>query len=932
METAPTLDTVLQALNALYHNPDVVGKEKASVWLGELQRSVFAWQIADQLLQLSQDVESCYFAAQTMRTKIQLAFHELPPNSHQSLRDSLLTHIGKVTPETQAVIVTQLCLALADLALQMASWKCAAKDLIEKFGNNVQHLHFLLEVLTVMPEEINSRSLRLGANRRKELTEELASAAPLVLQLLTACTENGACTVDERLQIKVFRCLGSWFSISAIPQDQIVNSKLLMVPFMALMNKDCPNMLHEAACDCICSAFYSTENQEKNSLLAQSLFQGVMNLPDAYHMSVADEDLDKSINYCRIFTEMGESFLETIAYQPNQGLGDLRTVELILTCVGHHQYEVAEITFNFWYRLSEILYQVDKTDLNECFKPYIQRLIVALCRHCQFDPDHDGIPKESGDFGDFRTRVSELIKDVVFLVGSSSCFAQMFENLKSQATAATWDQSEAALFVMCAVAKNILLEEKDIVPQVLQAILSMPETAHIAVRYTSTQLVGELAEWMDQNPECIDLVLQFLLSCLKQPQLATVAATAIQNVCTACRDRMGTAHFPSILQTVQAVDELHVSNNAAIGLLKGAAMILARLSHDEITEGLKKLCFIQTSCLSKLLETNIVAKYTVGTGSDPTLWLDRLAAIFRHTNPTVMNGEVHPCKPVIEEIWPVLSKTCDLYQDDVRVIERCCRCIRFAVRCVGKGSASLLTPLVTQMVQLYEKHTHSCFLYLGSILVDEYGTETGCVQGLLDMLQAFCRPTFYILEERRGLQYHPDTVDDLFRLCTRFVQRSPVPFLQCTVIKAIICCAIAACGLDHRDANASVMKFLTELAKASRNHEDKEDFQVRKKLILEIFAEHGAALMQSIINACVFCLPSYMIVDVADVVMELMVVDRPAVCKWLEAALKALPTESSGGSVTATHKQLTDFHKAVTIAEEAKQVSVAIRDFARLYR
>jgi hypothetical protein len=72
-------------------------------------------------------------------------------------------------------------------------------------------------------------------------------------------------------------------------------------------------------------------------------------------------------------------------------------------------------------------------------------------------PLQDGIPKESGDFGDFRVRVSELIKDVVFLVGSSSCFAQMFENLKSQASAATWDQSEAALFVMCAVAKNILL-------------------------------------------------------------------------------------------------------------------------------------------------------------------------------------------------------------------------------------------------------------------------------------------------------------------------------------------------------------------------------------------------------------------------------------------------------------------------------------------
>lgn len=35
-------------------------------------------------------------------------------------------------------------------------------------------------------------------------------------------------------------------------------------------------------------------------------------------------------------------------------------------------------------------------------------------------------------------------------------------------------------------------------------------------------------------------------------------------------------------------------------------------------------------------------------------------------------------------------------------------------------------------------------------------------------------------------------------------------------------------------------------------------------------------------------------------------------CRWLETTLKALPTSNSGGAVTATHKQLTDFHKAVT--------------------
>lgn len=41
MEHEPSLETVQQALTALYFNPDTSGKEKASIWLGELQKSVW---------------------------------------------------------------------------------------------------------------------------------------------------------------------------------------------------------------------------------------------------------------------------------------------------------------------------------------------------------------------------------------------------------------------------------------------------------------------------------------------------------------------------------------------------------------------------------------------------------------------------------------------------------------------------------------------------------------------------------------------------------------------------------------------------------------------------------------------------------------------------------------------------------------------------
>ena len=41
------------------------------------------------------------------------------------------------------------------------------------------------------------------------------------------------------------------------------------------------------------------------------------------------------------------------------------------------------------------------------------------------------------------------------------------------------------------------------------------------------------------------------------------------------------------------------------------------------------------------------------------------------------------------------------------------------------------------------------------------------MMNLFVFIQAFCAPTFKLLEEANGLRNHPDTVDDLFRLCLR---------------------------------------------------------------------------------------------------------------------------------------------------------------------
>lgn len=77
-----------------------------------------------------------------------------------------------------------MCVALADLALQMPSWDKPVVDLINRFGGETSSLWPLLEVMKVLPEE--TKTLRIGANRREHVLMDLKSCADTVTEYLVS--------------------------------------------------------------------------------------------------------------------------------------------------------------------------------------------------------------------------------------------------------------------------------------------------------------------------------------------------------------------------------------------------------------------------------------------------------------------------------------------------------------------------------------------------------------------------------------------------------------------------------------------------------------------------------------------------------------------------------------------------------------------------
>lgn len=342
--------------------------------------------------------------------------------------------------------------------------------------------------------------------------------------------------------------------------------------------------------------------------------------------------------------------------------------------------------------------------------------------------------------------------------------------------------------------------------------------------------------------------------------VGAAAAASLQSISTMCNEHMP-RHVPILLQLLRQVDTCAITNGAVIGLLSGVANIVQCVPHGDMTAALRELCSLQIAPLCELMERDAVP--IRGTKTDPVLWLDRLAAVFRGVNVRLAEGEMNPCRTVVIEVWPVLSRAFEKYQNDLRIMERCCRwvlfhikerrtylysavritsnklychhrALRFTLRCVSQQVGELLEPIVLQIKQLYVIHKHSCYLYIGSILVDEYASDPACVPILLDMLDAFIHPTFQLLQEEDGLRNHPDTVDDFFRLCARFIQRAPVAFLQCAALPHIIQCALLACSLDHKEANTSVMKFFYDLIGAGQCGKLQPDYGVRKVLVERI--------------------------------------------------------------------------------------------------
>ncbi|KJH52581.1 hypothetical protein DICVIV_01166 [Dictyocaulus viviparus] len=428
------------------------------------------------------------------------------------------------------------------------------------------------------------------------------------------------------------------------------------------------------------------------------------------------------------------------------------------------------MTFNIWYRISEGLFSFEDDQHIEKFKPYVIRYLDALYRHCRYDTEEEGIPDRDGDFADFRLKMHAMLM---------SCSQN-----------GTWDETEAALFIISTVIGNIIPEENVVVPELVNAIIRLPSTSHPALLLTSIDLLGSASEWLSKNSSHLEKVVEWILHLAVIPSFAAPATEAIDKIVV--RSSSELLHLIPLL--VRLIPHLETSQCqgkkmevAISSCLKACTTLIMNLPEAGISLRLSELAqpiierlqlvISSTSVIITNNENEKAADSWARIAGEPVLWIDRIATIFREVRPwnggnlkTVNSiaSDAAPWLDIATKLYEVLSETLTRYESASRVVEHCCRSIRFIVRSLGLQSIGFVEPLITQMMDIFSRHQHSCFLYLSSILVDEYGSMESLQPGLMIMLESFAHGTFTVLTLENGPRDHPDTVDDLFRLAMRY--------------------------------------------------------------------------------------------------------------------------------------------------------------------
>ncbi|KAM0892616.1 hypothetical protein ACQ4PT_025616 [Festuca glaucescens] len=893
--------TVKDALSALYHHPDDTIRTAADRWLQKFQHTLDAWQVADTLLHDEKsNLETLMFCSQTLRSKVQRDFEELPSEAFRPLQDSLyglLKKFNKGPPKVR----TQICIAIAALAVHVPVEDWGGGGIVNWLGDEMQSqqefIPGFLELLIVLPQETSSYKIAARPERRKQFENDLCSSANVALSLLTACLG-----FDE-MKEQVMEGFASWLRFCHGITASTLASHPLVHTALSLLNTD---QFLEAAVNVTSELIHFTVSRDSSGVteqfpLIQILIPHVMGLKEQLKDSSKDEEDVKAI--ARLFADMGDSYVDLIA----TGSGDaMQIVSALLEVTSHSEFDISSMTFNFWHHLkrnligrdsytscgSEMSIEAERNRRMQIFRPPFEVLVSLVSSRVEYPEDYNTFSEEDRrDFRHARYAVSDVLLDATDVLGGDSTLKILFMKLIQACGSGAeqnqnWQPVEAALFCIQAIAKSVSIEEKEILPQVMPLLPRFPHQEQLLQTVCST--IGAFSKWIDAAPAEL-LILPPLVDILNKgmstsEDTAAAASMAFKYICEDCRGKFS-GSLDGLFQiyhvAVSGVGGYKVSSEDSLYLVEALSVVITTLPPDHARRAVELICMPVINSLQEIIQQGEDALQQVP-ARQLTIHIDRLSSIFSNVKLPEVVAEA------VNKYWPTLKVIFDHRAWDTRTMESVCRSCKFAVRTCGRCMGITIGAMLLEIQTLYQKHNQSCFLYLSSEVIKIFGSDPSCASYLTCLIQTLFNHTIQLLRTIQDFTARPDIADDCFLLASRCIRYCPDLFVPTETFPRLVDCAMAGITIQHREACKSILCFLSDTFDLAKSPEGEK----YRELINTIVLQRGATLTRVMIASLTGALPSGRLEEVSYVLLSLSRAFGGNMLSWTRGCIALIPPQA----------------------------------------
>ncbi|KAK6457048.1 armadillo-type protein [Scheffersomyces xylosifermentans] len=953
MSSSQTLEKLKHALDTMYSNAVESDKMNATRFLESFQKSQEAWQVVHTILDDDQidSIQFKLFAAQTLRSKVTYDLSQLPENNYPTLKDSIINLLIKYPANNQRLIRTQLAISLSQLALQFLSWTNAIEEVITKLSSDQNLLPCLLDVLKILPEELSDvKKTSLTDEEFNKRTQELiTNNVEQVLVILKNLTDNNS-TNNSSLNSLILDCLNSWIKECPIESILQINSLTSLI-FQSLAKED----TFDKSIECLCTIIRETRDIDNYELI-DALYKQILELNNFMHANPDRlEDPETFEGLSRLYVEAGESWHVLIAKNAKH-FKPLVAI-LLETCKYNEDLDVVKYTFYFWYLLKQLLtmpkFQESRTEFADIYADLISVIVKHLTYPIAAD-DHNlfnGDKEQEDKFKDFRYEMGDVLKDCCAVVGAKTAlnipFQQIQVILSSNPPTANWQYLEAPLFSMRAMAKEVPLKEKNILPTIMSFLVQLPE--HPKVRYAATLVLGRYTEWTSKNPEFLEPQLNYIIKGFEivnnnkedtkgNQDIIVAASRALMYFCQDCSELLVNYLEQLYLLYGQIRDQLDLSSTYE--LVDGLGHVIKQIPEENLYKTTEMFISPTLQTLTQLLTSGEV------NDTNSTLLADQVEIITIFLGVLKCSSFDKPQYPVanlfIEKIWPVVSQLLSKFGKSLIASERILKLVKAAIQSFSTYLNGILGDLANILHEGFKQSRFGCYLWVSGVLIREYGDEysssevqEAVFQFGLQQCSLFFEILFNASED--GVRAIPDVIEDFFRMMNDLLMFYPVKLVpNLELLKSTLKSSLLTLNLINEfDPIISCIHFLIDLVSWGLPNPpisffDEGDLSVPRQAVQQFLMidNNGGELLRVVLNGLIFKFHNDVQQDTNDLVLKILVVvpDNSMAIGWLNEVVKALPN--------VNQKEINKLIETVSVAlpnKDNRRVRSSLKDFVNWY-